>query len=56
MNKIQTIKKVAKRGRRVEFRLNDEEYDIGLKNEQPVVCPLVSMAVSVLLTRLQNCT
>ena len=32
MNKIQTIKKVAKRGRRVEFRLNDEEYDIGLKN------------------------
>ena len=32
MKKIQTIKKVAKRNRRVEFRLNDEEYDIGLKN------------------------
>ena len=32
MNKIQTIKKVAKRNRRVEFRLNDEEYAIGLKN------------------------
>ena len=32
MKKIQTIMKVAKRGRRVEFRLNDEEYDIGLKN------------------------
>ena len=32
MKKIQTIKKVAKRNRRVEFRLNDEEYDIGLAN------------------------
>ena len=32
MKKIQTIMKVSKRGRRVEFRLNDEEYDIGLKN------------------------
>ena len=32
MKKIQTIMKVAKRGRRVEFRLNDEEYDIGLEN------------------------
>ena len=56
MNKIQTIKKVAKRNRRVEFRLNDEEYDIGLKMRQPVVCLLVSMAVSVSLTRPQNCT
>ena len=29
---IKTIKKVAKRDRRVEYRVNDEEYAIGLKN------------------------
>ena len=32
MKKIQTIMKVAKRDRRVEYRVNDEEYAIGLKN------------------------
>ena len=32
MKMIKTIKKVAKRDRRVEYRVNDEEYAIGLKN------------------------
>ena len=32
MKRKRTIEKVAKRDRRVEFRLNDEEYAIGLKN------------------------
>ena len=32
MNRKRMIEKVAKRDRRVEFRLNDEEYAIGLKN------------------------
>ena len=32
MKRKRTIEKVAKRDRRVEFRLNDEEYDIGLAN------------------------
>ena len=32
MKRKRTIEKVAKRGRRVEYRVNDEEYAIGLKN------------------------
>ena len=36
MKRKRTIEKVAKRDRRVEFRLNDEEYAIGLKNVEAV--------------------
>ena len=32
MKRKRTIEKVAKRDRRVEYRVNDEEYAIGLKN------------------------
>ena len=38
MKMIKTVKKVTKRDRRVEFRLNDDEYAIGLKNA--TVCGL----------------